>query len=150
QYDPAPQRPEVHELFPCMHSAADRPQAVEHGNASGIGEEVREGDAAALGLDLQVPAAGGGELDGAAGPGGLRAMGIDGRDGLAEAEGEGSAGGNGDVAGQSFEPAGDLTVLGGAEEAGLALGHGAVRHDVELPLGADEGGGAGEVFHEGR
>ncbi len=71
QHDPLAQRRQIHELLPGVHPSSHRPQAVEDGDAAGLGEEVGEGDAAAVGLDLQAPAAVGGKLYSTPGEGGV-------------------------------------------------------------------------------
>ena len=81
------ERVEVQALAAGVHSVADRAEAVDDGSFRGIGEEVRERDAAAVFFDLQMEAAFRRKLDGAAREGrrdragrrGRRAAGREGR-----------------------------------------------------------------------
>ena len=133
-----------------MHAAADGPQAVEDGETVGVGEEVGEGDAAAVGLDLQAPAAGGGELDGVPAEAGVGTFRVDGRDLQAGDEGQTSVGDGSQILRQVPQVPDGLVALRRAEEADLAFRDSPVRHDVELPLRAEEGVGRGQRVHEAR
>lgn len=132
-----------------MHPAADRAQAVEDGDAVGVGEEVGKGDAASLFFDLQAPAGGGGEGHGAVAGARVGAARIDRRDRPTGGEGDLGAGGGGHLPREVLEPAGELAALAGAEKAGLAFDDRAVGNDVELAVGAEQGVGGGEAVHEG-
>lgn len=135
-----------------MHAAADRTEAVENGNASGIGKEVWEGDPAAIGLDFELPAGLASETGGALGEPTSEGPRVDRRDALAGVELNLDFKIPSDLVRQRSQCLAETSFVLASKKADLSFSERAIGHDIQL-VGASEDplaqGGAPCLWIEG-